>query len=143
MAARTSFVSAGLLIVSPSERSIARHSLPPKPLLKSLSGSLICAPWANVTLTFPLWALPTAIVPSRDQTGLPKYFQSSTISGSASSTHLRTAASVLLRQSVSSASIWSTRSDGFIWSAPRQFESLNRAKRAAIEEPQRDDPLAR
>src|SRR3984957_12818331 len=103
-------------MLSPSKRSIARHVLPSKPALKSLSGSGRLAPWEKVSFTLSLWALPTAIIPSRDHTGLPIHFHSSTISRSASRMVLRTLASVLPRQSVSPAISWSIRSDGFMGS---------------------------
>src|SRR5580700_7262144 len=104
------------LILSPSNRSIARHALPPRPALKSLSVSGRPAPWAKVSFTLSLWALPTTMIPSRDHTGLPIHFHSSTISRSASRMLLRMLASVLPRQSVSPAINWSIRSDGFIGS---------------------------
>src|SRR5258707_1892091 len=116
MAARTRFFRARSLILSPSKRSIARHALPPRPALKSLSGSGRLAPWEKVSFTLSLWALPTAIIPSRDHTGLPIHFHSSMISRSASRMILRMLASVLPRQSVSPAISWSIRSDGFIGS---------------------------
>src|SRR5213082_1328006 len=114
MAARTRFFRARSLILSPSKKSIARHALPPRPALKSLSGSGRIAPWEKVSFTLSLWALPTAIIPSRDHTGLPIHFHSSTISRSASRRILRMRASVLPRQSVSPAISWSIRFDGFI-----------------------------
>src|SRR5271169_2820055 len=114
MAARMRFFRAAALILSPSNKSIARHVLPPKPLLKSLSGSGRLAPWEKVSFTLSLWALPTAMIPSRDHTGLPIHFHSSMISRSASRMLLRMLASVLPRQSVSPAISWSIRSDGFI-----------------------------
>src|SRR5258707_7067941 len=121
MAARTRFFRARSLILSPSKRSIARHALPPRPALKSLSGSGRLAPWEKVSFTLSLWALPTAMIPSRDHTGLPIHFHSSMISRSASRILLRMAASVLPRQSVSPAISWSIRSDGFIGSLYLQF----------------------
>src|SRR6202043_3971583 len=101
--------------------SIARHALPPRPALKSLSGSGSLAPWAKVTFTLSLWALPTAIIPSWDHTGLPIHFHSSIISGSASRMLLRMLAIGLPPQFVSPAIRWSIRSDGFIGSLGRQF----------------------
>src|ERR1700726_3767847 len=83
------FFRARSLILSPSKRSIARHALPPRPALKSLSGSGSLAPWAKVTFTLSLWALPTAIIPSRNHTGLPIHFHSSIISWSTSRILLR------------------------------------------------------
>src|SRR5258706_6338036 len=103
---------------------MARHALPPRPALKSLSGSGRLAPWAKVSFTLPLWALATAIIPSRDHTGLPIHFHSSIISRSASSMLLRMLANVLPRQSVSSAISRSIRSDGFIGSLCIEFWSL-------------------
>src|SRR5271168_3366556 len=70
MAARTRFFRARALILSTSKRSMARPLLPPRPALKSLSGSGRLAPLEKVSFTLSLWALPTAIIPSRDQTGL-------------------------------------------------------------------------
>src|SRR5213078_1060380 len=95
MAARTRFFRARSLILSPSKKSIARHALPPRPALKSLSGSGRIAPWAKVSFTLSLWALPTAIIPSRDHTGLPIHFHSSMISRSASRMVLRMLANIL------------------------------------------------
>src|ERR1700693_6001478 len=116
MASRTRFFRARSLTLSPSNKSIARHALPPRPALKSLSGSGRLAPWEKVSFTLSLWALPTAMIPSRDHTGLPIHFHSSMISRSASRMLLRMLASVLPRQSVSPAISWSIRSDGFIGS---------------------------
>src|SRR5579872_2771561 len=121
MAARTRVLRPRSLILSPSKRSIARHILPPRPALKSLSGSGRLAPWAKVSLTLSLWALPTAIIPSQDHTGLPIHFHSSIISRSAARMLLRMLASVLPRQSVSFAISWSIRSDGFIGSLCLEF----------------------
>src|SRR6266436_2402452 len=117
-AARTRFFRARSLILSPSKKSIARHTLPSRPALKSLSGSGRLAPWEKVSFTLSLWALATAIIPSRDHTGLPIHFHSSIISRSASRMVLRMLASVLPRQPVSSAISSSMRSDGFIGSSP-------------------------
>src|SRR5260221_4405018 len=119
----TRFFSARSLILSPWKKSIARHWLPPRPALKSLSGSGRLAPWEKVSLTLSLWALPTAIIPSRDHTGLPIHFHSSIISRSASRMLLRMLANVLPRQSVSPAISWSIRSDGFIGSLCLEFRS--------------------
>src|SRR5258708_39418488 len=101
-------------ILSPSRKSIARLALPSRPALKSLSGSGRLAPWEKVSFTLFLWALATAIIPSRDHAGLPIHFHSSIISRSASRMLFRMLANVLPRQSVSSAISWSIRSDGFI-----------------------------
>src|SRR6266487_2001484 len=117
------FFRARSLILSPSNKSIARQALPPRPALKSLSGSGRLAPWEKVSFTLSLWALATAIIPSRDHTGLPIHFHSSIISRSASRMPLRMLASVLPRQSVSSAISSSIRSDGFIGSLCLQFLS--------------------
>src|ERR1700681_3656330 len=119
MAERMRFFRARPSILSPSKRSIARHVLPSRPALKSLTGSESLAPWAKVSFTFSLWALPTAMIPSRDHTGLPIHFHSSMISRSASRILLRMLANVLPRQSVSFAISWSIRSDGFIGSFSR------------------------
>src|SRR5713226_4736090 len=115
------FFRARSLILSPSKKSIARHALPPRPALKSLSGSGRLAPWEKVSFILSLCALPTAIIPSRDHTGLPIHFHSSMISRSASRMVLRTLASVFPRQSVSPRISWSIRSDGFIGSLSLQF----------------------
>src|SRR5580700_9336752 len=123
MASRTRFFRALSLILSPSKKSIARHALPPRPALKSWSGSGRLAPWEKVSFTLSLWAFPTAIIPSRDHTGLPIHFHSSMISRSASRMLLRMLASVLPRQSVSPSISWSIRSDGFIGSLSLQFLS--------------------
>src|SRR6266487_2497928 len=117
------FFRARSLILSPSNKSIARQALPPRPALKSLSGSARLAPREKVTFTLSLWALATAIIPSRDHTGLPIHFHSSMISRSASRMLLRMLASLLPRQSVSSAISSSIRSDGFIGSLCLQFLS--------------------
>src|SRR5258707_8512045 len=117
------FFRARSLILSPSNKSIARQALPPRPALKSLSGSGRLAPWAKVSFTLSLWALPTAMIPSRDHTGLPIHFHSSIMSRSASRMVLRMLASVLPRQSVSSAISSSIRSDGFMGSLCLQFLS--------------------
>src|SRR3979490_1585764 len=68
------FFSARSLILSPSRKSIARRALPSRPALNSLSGSASFAPYMKVSFTFPLWALATAMMPSRDHTGLPIHF---------------------------------------------------------------------
>src|SRR5262249_47217382 len=115
---------------SPSKRSIARLWLPSRPALNSLSGSGSLAPWSKVTFTLPLWGLATAMIPSRDHTGLPIHFHSSTISASASRMALRTVANVLLRQSVSPAINWSMRSEGVMRCRASLFQSA------------RDSPLA-
>src|SRR5882672_983326 len=117
------FFRARSLILSPSKKSLARHVLPPKPALKSLSGSGRLAPWEKVSFTFSLCALPTAIIPSRDHTGLPIHFHSSMISRSASRMLLRMPASILPRQSVSFAISRSILSDGFIGSLCLEFWS--------------------
>src|SRR5262249_22928846 len=111
---RTRFFRARTLILSPGKKSIARQALPARPALKSLSGSGRKAPLEKVSFTLSLWALPTAIIPSRDHTGLPIHFHSSMISGSTSRMALRTLASVLPRQPGSPAISWSICSDGFI-----------------------------
>ena len=121
MAARTRFFRARSSTLSPSRKSIARLALPSRPALNSLSGSGRLAPWAKVSFTFPLWALATAIIPSRDHTGLPIHFHSSMISRSAARMLLRTLAKVLPRQSVSSAISRSICSDGFIGSPRFEF----------------------
>src|SRR6266481_4928123 len=123
------FFRARSLILSPSKKSIARHALPPRPALKSLSGSGRLAPWEKVSFTLSLCALPTAIIPSRNHTGLPIHFHSSMISRSASRMFLRTLASVFPRQSVSPAISWSIRSDGFIGSLRLQSLCRFRALR--------------
>src|SRR6476646_4018286 len=110
------FFRARSLILSPSKRSMARHLLPSRPALKSLSGSGRLAPLEKVIFTLSLCALPTAIIPSRDHTGLPIHFHSSIISRSASRMVLRRLARVLPRQSLSDSISRSIRSDGFIGS---------------------------
>src|SRR5215472_2684129 len=114
MAARTRFFRARSLTLSPSNKSIARHRLPSRPALKRLSGSGRIAPLEKVSFTFSLSTVATAIIPSRDHTGLPIHFHSSMISRSAARMILRMLASVLPRQSVRSAINSSIRSDGFI-----------------------------
>src|SRR5208282_4907269 len=122
-AALARFFRARSLILSPSWKSIALHLLPSRPALKSLSGSGRWAPLEKVSFTLSLWALPTAMIPSRDHTGLPIHFHSSMISRSASRMLLRTPASVLPRQSVSPAISSLIRSDGFMGSLYLDFLS--------------------
>ena len=72
-----------------------------------------------MTFTFPLKAFATAIMPSRDHSGVPIHLNSSTISGSAARMVLRTVANVLPRQSGISAISSSICFDGFIeWFFP-------------------------
>src|SRR5262249_37229704 len=106
------FFRARSLILSPSKKSIARLALPSRPALKSLSGSGSRAPCAKVSFTLPLWALATAMIPSRDHTGLPIHFHSSMISASAARMVLRTISKVSRRQSGMPAISWSICSDG-------------------------------
>src|SRR5579859_979085 len=129
MAARMRFFRARVLSLSSANKSMARHLLPLRPALKSLSGSARLAPLEKVSFTLSLCALATAIIPSRDQTGLPIHFHSSMISRSASRMVLRMPASVLPRQSVSPSISWSIRSDGFIGSLCLQLLSRFHASR--------------
>src|SRR5262249_25716600 len=84
IAARTRFSIAYSSTLSFSRKSIALHTLPSRPALKSLSWSGRLAPRAKVSFTLSLWAFPTAMIPSRDHTGLPIHFHSSMISSSVS-----------------------------------------------------------
>src|ERR1019366_1610570 len=63
-AARTRALRARSLTLSPSRKSIARHLLPSRPALKSLSGSGRLAPSKKVSLALSLWALKSKTSPS-------------------------------------------------------------------------------
>src|ERR1700681_2234513 len=88
-------------ISSPSCKSIARLTLPSRLELKSPEGSLSEAPLAKVSFTTLLYVSPVQIIPSRDQTGTPRHFHSSTTSGTACLMSARTWESVLPLQSSS------------------------------------------
>src|SRR5947208_15929018 len=111
-AARTRFVKAASLIVSPSWMSMARLTFPSRLELNRPEGSFNAAPLANVILTTFLYVSPVQTMPPWDQTGVPgdvalAHFHSSTISGSAACMISRTFASVFPRQSPSSLIFWS------------------------------------
>src|SRR6476661_6350159 len=83
--------------------SMARLTLPSRLELKSLAGSFKAAPLKNVSLTTDLYDSPVQMPPSWYQHGVPIHFHSSTTSGSAFLMSARILASVLPRQSPSSA----------------------------------------
>src|ERR1700730_6646010 len=96
--------------------SIARLVFPSRLELKSLAGSFNEAPLANVSFTTDLYVSPVQMIPSCDHVGVPGFvafthFTSSTTSGSASLTSLRILLKVSPRQSTSSATLLSIRSD--------------------------------
>src|ERR1700694_1569177 len=99
-------------ISSPSWISIARLTLPSRLELNSPLGSLSEAPLAKVSLTTLLYVSPVQMIPSRDQTGTPLHFHSSTTSGSACLMSARTWASVLPLQSSSSLILASISREG-------------------------------
>src|SRR5579864_5882844 len=81
---------------------MARLWLPSRLELKRPEGSFSEAPLANVVFTTLLYVSPVQINPACDHTGTPRHFHSSTTSGSASLTRLRSRPSILPRQSPSS-----------------------------------------
>src|SRR5438445_2543943 len=115
-AARMSDLNAPASTFSPSWMSIARLVFPSRLELKSLAGSFNEAPLANVSFTTDLYVSPVQMIPSCDHVGVPglvgfTHFTSSTTSGSASLTSLRILLKVAPRQSPSSATLLSIRSD--------------------------------
>lgn len=82
---------------------MARLTLPSRLELKSLEESAREAPLKKVSFTADLYASPVQRPPPWDQTGVPRYFHSSTTSGTASLMRARTLASASPRQSPSSA----------------------------------------
>src|SRR2546426_2379258 len=92
------------------------HVFPSRPALKSFLGSGSSAPWKNVSFTLSLWAFARAYIPSRDQTGVPIHFHSSTTSGSTSWMSVRISANLSPLQSLKSAIFLSIRLDALIWS---------------------------
>src|SRR5580700_197265 len=95
---------------------MARLTFPSRLELNRPEGSFNAAPLANVILTTFLYVSPVQMMPPWDQTGVPgdvafAHFHSSTISGSASCTILRTFASILPRQSPSSMTFWSINAE--------------------------------
>src|SRR5437764_2467529 len=102
-AARISALNALASISSPSWMSMARLTLPSRLALKSLVGSCSEAPLKKVSFTTDLYDSPVQTPPSWDQTGVPRHFHSSTISGSASRIRARILLSVSPLQSPNSA----------------------------------------
>src|SRR6185437_15393086 len=111
-AARTRAFNAFSLIFSPSWGSMARLVLPSRLALKRPEGSFRAAPFAKVIFTTFLYVSPVQINPSCDHTGTPLHFHSSTTSGSASLTKVRSWLSALPRQSPSSLILASISSEG-------------------------------
>src|SRR6266699_5375920 len=101
-AARTRVFNAASSILSPSWKSMARLVFPSRLELKRPEGSFRAAPLAKVIFTTLLYVSPVQINPSCDHTGTPLHFHSSTTSGSASFTKVRSRLSILPRQSPSS-----------------------------------------
>src|SRR5262249_16078063 len=81
---------------------MARLVLPSRLELKSFDGSFSPDPLAKVIFTTLLYVSPVQIRPSCAQAGTPRHFHSSTTSGSASLTRVRSRLSILPRQSPSS-----------------------------------------
>src|SRR5262249_12818622 len=101
-ASRTRAFNAAPSIFSPSWKSMARLVFPSRLALKRPEGSFRAAPLAKVIFTTFLYVSPVQISPSCDHTGTPLHFHSSTTSGSASLTRVRSRLSILPRQSPSS-----------------------------------------
>src|SRR6516162_5919922 len=97
---------------SPSWRSIARLVFPSRLALNRPEGSSSEAPLTKVSFTTLLYVSPVQISPSRDHTGTPLHFQSSTTSGSACLIRARTWESVLPLQSSSSLILASISREG-------------------------------
>src|SRR5258705_7096547 len=99
-------------IFSPSWKSMARLVFPSRLELKRPEGSFKAAPLAKVIFTTLLYVSPVQINPSCDHTGTPLHFHSSTTSGSASLTKVRSRLSILPRQSPSSLILASISREG-------------------------------
>src|SRR5215510_3101592 len=105
---------------------MARRVLPSRLALKRPEGSFSEAPLAKVTFTTLLYVSPVQIIPSCDHTGTPLHFHSSTTSGSASLTKLRSRLSILPRQSSSSLILASISSEGdLLFCDPLFFMSVS------------------
>jgi hypothetical protein len=100
-AARIRSFNAASSSLSSSWMSMARLTFPSRLELNRPEGSFNAAPLAKVILTTSLYVSPVQMIPAWDQMGVPLHFHSSTISGSAWCTILRTFASVFPRQSPS------------------------------------------
>src|SRR5215471_21161414 len=111
-AARTRVFNAFSFIFSPSRKSMARLVFPSRLALKSPEGSFRAAPLAKVIFTTFLYVSPVQISPSCDHTGTARHFHSSTTSGSASLTKVRSRLSMLPRQSPSSLILASISREG-------------------------------
>src|SRR5271165_1618054 len=111
-AARMRAFNAFSPILSPSWKSMARLVLPSRLELKRPEGSSSEAPLAKVIFTTFLCVSPVQIIPACDHTGTPLHFHSSTTSGSACLTRVRTRASVSPRQSLSSLILASISREG-------------------------------
>src|SRR5215467_15193471 len=91
---------------------MARLVLPSRLELNRFEGSFRAAPLANVIFTTFLYVSPVQINPSCDHTGTPLHFHSSTTSGSASLTKVRSRPSILPRQSPNSSILASISREG-------------------------------
>src|SRR5215510_834026 len=111
-AARIRAFNASSSIFSPSWKSMARLVFPSRLELKMPEGSFRAAPLAKVIFTTFLYVSPVQINPSCDHTGTPLHFHSSTTSGSASLTKVRSRLSILPRQSPSSLILASISREG-------------------------------
>src|ERR1700683_3342023 len=111
-AARTRVVNAFSFIFSPSRMSIARLTFPSRLELKRPEGSFRAAPLAKVSFATLLYVSPVQMMPSWYQVGTPLHFHSSTTSGSASLTNVRSRLSVVPRQSPSSLILASISCEG-------------------------------
>src|ERR1017187_8138197 len=101
-AARTRVFNASSSIFSPSWKSMARLVFPSRLELKRPEGFFRAAPLAKVIFTTFLYVSPVQINPSCENTGTPLHFHSSTTSGSASLTKVRSRLGMLARQLPSS-----------------------------------------
>src|ERR1700732_2497477 len=99
-------------ILSPSWKSMARLVLPSRLELKRPEGASNAAPLAKVIFTTFLYVSPVQMIPACDHTGTPLHFHSSTTSGSACLTNVRSRESILPRQSPSSLILSSIIRDG-------------------------------
>src|SRR5262245_42783312 len=91
---------------------MARLVFPSRLALKRRAGSFRAAPVAKVIFTTFLYVSPVQISPSCDHTGTPLHFHSSTTSGSASFTRVRSRPSIVPRQSPSSLILASISREG-------------------------------
>src|SRR6188508_2084524 len=91
---------------------MARLTFPSRLELKRRDGSFSAAPLAKVIFTIFLYVSPVQINPSCDHTGTPLHFHSSTTSGSACLTKVRSRLSILPRQSPNSLILASISREG-------------------------------